>query len=114
MIDLFDRKAMNFVSALLRRAERTANGTVQNYMHTHDEVHFHPGTLALTFEEVCVNEYGGRYGRGIGGEIQLTPEQVAQLPGCLTGDYGHSQWWDWPAQAPVYPKSAASTAPRRR
>lgn len=114
MLDLYDLNGMQFVSALLRSAERTATGSVQNYTHTHDEVHFNPDSLKLTFEEVCVNGWGGRYAIGIGGEIPLTPEQVEQLPGCLRGDYGHSQWWDWPAQAPVYPKSSGAVNNRRR
>lgn len=55
------------------------NGYSQNGV----KVHFNPGSNLLCWEWVCSNEYGSRYGCGIGGDTELSPEQVASLPDWL-------------------------------
>lgn len=96
--DLCKPEQMEFVQDLLAQAERNPiSEEVNNYMHTHDRVWFNEKEKTLTFEEVCVNEYGSSYEIGIGGVIHLTDEQVKQLPGCLTGVFEYDRWWDFPA-----------------
>lgn len=42
-------------------------GDIQNYQHTHNRVRYDPDSTTLSYEEVCINEYGSCYGIGRGG-----------------------------------------------
>jgi hypothetical protein len=55
-----------------------------NYSHTHDQVNYNPETGLLSLEEVCINEYGGKYGRNVYKSVIIPKEWQQFLPTELT------------------------------
>jgi hypothetical protein len=70
----------DFLSMILAKIDKVEVGNYENYQHTHDRVHYNPETGHIQFEEVCINEYGSCFGRGIGGEAHIPIEWNSLLP----------------------------------
>jgi len=71
---------LEFIIGQIDRVEESHN----NYQHTHDRIHYDPETGQLYFEEVCINQDGGCYGRGAFGEAFIPVEWNHLLPQSLT------------------------------
>lgn len=78
----------DFLNYCLYFADVQSEGQ-NNYQHTHNRIHFNPNTGMLSAEEVCINEYGSSYGRGIYMNIIIPTEWGRFLPQCLQS----SPWW---------------------
>lgn len=78
---------MNF-SNFIKKQVRGTDGKSNNYQHTHDRVEFDNETSQLILEEVCLNDYGSCYGRGVGFVCNV-PENV-EIPDVLLG---HGRKW---------------------
>jgi hypothetical protein len=75
----------------IKKQVRESYGKSNNYMHTHDRVHFDNDTRQLSLEEVCINDYGSCYGREIG--FAVTVSASVEIPEVLTGK--GLQWFDF-------------------
>jgi hypothetical protein len=79
---------VDFLNYCLSFAEEVVEER-NNYQHTHDRVHYNPETGQLSSEEVCINEHGSCYGRGIYKYVTIPTEWGQFLPSQLT----NSPFW---------------------
>lgn len=80
---------IDFLTYIIRQIDRESLDNSNNYSHTHDRIHYNPNSGHISFEEVCVNEYGSCYGRGVYGDAYIPVEWNEFLPEALT----NSPYW---------------------